>query len=169
MKGRTLCTSVVTVLVLIAGSGVAMAQDGDMEEALRKNSLGIAVGSLKEDPGEDDTQLALEYIRWMDHNFGVGVDLDFVDSSKMVREWSIAVPAHIKFAGNFDFYLGPGYESQNSDLVGTEDDDDFFFRLGIGWEFELGQSNWHIEPMIEADLYRNDHKYFFGVGAGYRF
>lgn len=169
MKGHALCTSAITVLALIAGPGLAMAQDGGMEGALRKNSLALALGSLKEDPGEDDTQVSVEYIRWMDHNFGVGVDLDFVDSSKMVRDWAIAVPFHIKFARRFDFFAGPGYESQNSALVGSDDDDAFFFRLGLGVEFELGQGGWWVEPLVEADLYRDDHKYFFGVGVGYRF
>ncbi len=169
MKGHALCTLVITAVAFIAGPGLVTARDDGMEEALRKNSLAIALGSLKEDPGEDDTQVSVEYVRWMDHDFGVGVDLDFVDSSKMVRDWAVAVPFHLKFKKYFDFYAGPGYESRNSALVSDDDDDEFFFRLGLGMQFELGQGGWFIEPQVEADLFRNDHKYFFGVGAGYRF
>ena len=169
MKGYALCTFVITVLALTAGPGLAVAQDGGMEETLRKNSFALAVGSLKEDPGEDDSQVSVEYVRWMDHNFGVGVDLSFVDSNTMVRDWAIAIPFHLKFKKYFDFYAGPGYESQNTALVSGDDDDEYFFRLGLGMAFELGQSGWFVEPQVEADLYRNDHKYFFGVGIGYRF
>ncbi|TFG62394.1 MAG: hypothetical protein E4H28_07715 [Gemmatimonadales bacterium] len=166
MKGRTL-TFLVVALALVAGSGLAVAESGDTEEVLRKNSVSIGAGSLDEG-AENATQITLEYVRWMDHDFGVGVDLDFADDDKIVREWAIAVPFHLKFANYFDVYAGPGYEFQDESITG-DDDSDFFFRLGLGVEFDIGQGGWFVEPMIEADLFRSDEKYFLGVAVGKAF
>lgn len=167
MKGPTLIVPLLALTCLLAVPVTSAAQEDTGE--LRRNSIGLKLGGHYED-SENDPLYGLEYTRWLDEDFGVSVSYDYVDTDMLSREQALAVTADIKFARRWIFFLGPGLEFIDDDRPGAPDDsDEFFFRLGLAVEFELGQGGWFIAPLGEADLFRNEQKYVLGAVFGKRF
>jgi len=160
-KGFRCICAALTLCVLPAIAG-AQEETGDDEELRYRNSLGVKVGNHHED-GHDDTLVGIEYTRILSDRLGITVAFEKVDSAHVDREEALAVIARVGFAKRWVFLIGPGAEFTSD---AGEDDEEFFFRTGLAVEFELGESGWFLEPLVELDLFRSTEKYFIGVKFG---
>jgi hypothetical protein len=76
-------------------------------------------------------------------------------------KWSIGVPLFIHPHEGWRFVLAPGLEHRDSD-------DEFLFRTGVGYEFELSEQ-WVMIPEFNVDFVDGEESYAYGISFGVGF
>ncbi len=76
-------------------------------------------------------------------------------------KWSIGVPLFIHPYEGWRFALAPGLEHRDSD-------DEFLFRTGVGYEFELSEK-WIMLPEFNVDFVDGEEAFAYGISFGVGF
>lgn len=143
-------------------AGEALHESGEDAEHYHVNALEAFLGGTYEDGDEGDESgftLGLTYERRLSTLIGVGAfwEYAFGDFDK----WSLGAPLFIHPYRGFRVALAPGLEHRDGE-------DEFLFRTGLGYEFELDE-RWIIMPEVAVDFVDGDESYVFGVSLGYGF
>jgi hypothetical protein len=152
-------------LLAVAFTAAAAEQGHGQHEEARHyhvNTAEVFIGGTYEDGehgSEDGFTVGLTYERRLSELLGVGGFYEYAAGD--FDKWSIGVPLFIHPYGGFRFELAPGMEHRDGD-------DDFLFRTGVGYEFELSE-RWMMMPEFNVDFVDGDESYVFGVSFGYGF
>ena len=136
------------------------AQDvGDAEAAERPNHIGLFLGATHKQ-SDDGFSIGIEYERDVSELIGLGV---VVESTPSLNERVIAAPAaFLHPIGALEVALAPGLQVEDGDT-------DFMFRIGVGWEFDVGQG-FSLAPEVNFDFVSgNDNALVYGLALGYAF
>ena len=80
----------------------------------------------------------------------------------MIRDVSVAALISFHPSGGWRLFAGPGYEF-------TEKHDELLLRLGVSYEFSLG-NHWTLGPELAADLIEGGKRtYSLGLALGREF
>ena len=138
------------ILLSVVAAGSAAADE---------QSLSLFVGNT-DDRGEDAFSLGLAYEYRFSELLGVGGFVDHAGGD--VRTGVVGVPVFLHPVAGLLLLAAPGIEHQ------VDGGNEFLFRLGLGWEFELGE-RWVITPVANVDFVDSEEVYVYGIEFSYRF
>lgn len=148
--------------------------EGHGEEHLHKHHFAVFVGSTEpeshhgdghgesEGGGSDDRDFTLgfDYERRLSKLWGFGGMFDWVVEGR--REYLIGPIGFLHAWRGLRLYAAPCYQH-----IREGDDDNFVFRVGGTWDFEVGK--YTIGPHIIYDFADGQDFLVFGVGFGWGF
>ena len=145
MGKRFLQAAAITLCGLYATGATAA------ESHAHHNHLSLIVGLAGEEQDghyENGTVVGLDYIRWLNHHWGIGATFEmetFGDNHK--RHGILAVPISFRpGGGNWRLFGAPGVEFKEPWKA-----DKAMFRLGAGYSFHLNE-RWSISPEAQIDF-----------------
>lgn len=145
------------LMVIIVNPVIAEDEPKKKEETLR-NRVELFLGNTHEE-GENSFSTGLSY-EYRFHEFlGVGGLVEFAGMN--AREWVFAIPLSIHPYKGLCFTLAPGLE------LPKEDKNEFLFRVGVAYEFEIGR--WSITPEFNVDFVGGEEALVYGLSFGYGF
>jgi len=128
---------------------------------------------------EETFALGLEYEYRFSDNWGVGAVYEQLGEDS-IRNEVFVVPVSLHLGHGWRIFTGPGYEWHDSSNAKKSHDDSgkpgshkhkdkFLWRLGAGYEFELGK-HWSIAPELLVDVIETgDRTWIAGIAVGYHF
>ena len=131
-------------------------------EHFHKNHIALFVGSTEAEEhhgekGDRDFTLGVDYERRLSSLFGIGGMFDWVVEGR--REFLVGPIGFIHPYKGLKFYAAPCYQH-----IREGDKDDFVFRIGGTWDFEVGK--YSVGPHLIYDFASEQDFFVFGVGIG---
>ncbi|UCE49348.1 MAG: hypothetical protein JSW47_04235 [Phycisphaerales bacterium] len=126
------------------------------------NMFEIFLGNTYEDGdhgSENGFTIGLTYEHRLSELLGFGGFYEYAAGD--FDKWSIGVPLFIHPHEGWRFALAPGLEHRDSD-------DEFLFRTGVGYEFELSEK-WVMLPEFNVDFVDGEEALVFGLTFGLGF
>ena len=130
------------------------------KELENRHGIELFLGNTHED-GEDGFSVGLSYEYRLSQLFGIGGIVE--SASGVLREWVLAVPLFLHPYKGWRFLVAPGV-----DIPEDEGDNEFLFRVGAAYEFEIGEK-WAITPEFNVDFVDNSEVFVYGLSFGYKF
>jgi hypothetical protein len=166
--------AVVAVLLLVLPAAAADESHGTGSEAEHASSrhhdfrheLALFAGGTDEQGHDTELTLGLEYAYELSPKIALGPLLEHVGGE--LRNTILAVPLHWKPAGGLILLAGPGVEYHEGRGRGDEDDTHFLFRLGVGYNFHLGE-RYSVLPSVNLDLVDGEEVWVWGASFGVMF
>jgi hypothetical protein len=157
---------IITLFLIVKAASVSAGEQGNGEHEqahhYHLNTAEVFIGGTYEDGehgSENGFSIGLVYERRLNNIFGTGAFYEYTAGD--FDKWSIGVPLFIHPYKGWRFALAPGLEHRDSD-------DEFLFRTGVGYEFELSE-RWVIIPEFNVDFVDSEESYVFGVSFGFGF
>jgi hypothetical protein len=156
---RILVLSVaVFVLTMPVQAPAAEEKHEEHKEAhYHRNHVGLFLGNTHEE-GENDFTIGLDYEYRFSQYMGIGLLIEYV--GEPFREGVGLVPLSIHPYKGFRFVVAPGIKPK-------KDEEKFIWRLGVGYQFPIG--NWTIAPEFNLDFTEGRVVEVYGVSIGYGF
>ena len=126
------------------------------------NMIELFLGNTYEDSdhgSENGFTFGLTYERRLSELIGVGGFFEYSEGD--FEMWSVGVPLFIHPYAGWRFTLAPGLEHRDGD-------DEFLFRTGVAYEFELSE-NWFMLPEVYVDFVDGEETIALGVSFGFGF
>ena len=126
------------------------------------NMLEAFLGNTYEDSEHGDENgftVGLVYERRLSELLGIGGFYEYAAGD--FDKWSIGVPLFIHPHEGWRFVLAPGLEHRHGD-------DEFLFRTGVAYEFELSE-RWVMIPELNVDFVDGEEALAFGLSLGFGF
>ncbi|CAB5089194.1 hypothetical protein D3OALGA1CA_781 [Olavius algarvensis associated proteobacterium Delta 3] len=142
---------------------IAMAEsekEGKSAEEHYRHQI-VAFGGNTHDGSDHGAALALGYLHILGPHFRIG---GFVERATGDFDlWLIGFDTAVFPIGGWYIRAAPSVEFEESETR-------FVFRLGTGYEFDLGP-RWSIAPEINYDNNRREreHTFVYGIAAAYKF
>jgi hypothetical protein len=130
---------------------------GHEESQHHRNRMELFFGNTHEH-GEDGFTVGLSYGYLLQEFIGVGGTFEYATGH--FDKWSVTVPLFMYPYGGLRFALAPGLEHR-------EGENDFLFRVGVAYEFEIGR--WSISPEFDVDFVDGEKAYVYGLSFGWGF
>ena len=127
-----------------------------------RNMVELLLGNTYEDAdhgSENGFTIGFTYERRFSELLGVGGFYEYAAGD--FDKWSVGVPLFIHPYKGFRFALAPGLEHRHGD-------DEFLFRTGVGYEFELSE-RWILMPEFNVDFVDGEESLVVGLILGYGF
>jgi hypothetical protein len=131
-------------------------EHGDHEE-FHPHRLELSLGNTHEH-GEDGFTVGLKYEYRLQELFGIGAFWEY--AAGHFDKWNAALPIFIHPYRGLRFVLAPGLEHR-------DDENEFLFRTGVAYEFEIGR--WSITPEFNVDFVDGEEAYVYGLSFGWGF
>ncbi|MHC4750912.1 MAG: hypothetical protein ACYTFW_13685 [Planctomycetota bacterium] len=131
-------------------------------ENYHRNMAELFLGSTYEDGdhgSENGFTVGFTYERRFSELLGFGGFYEYAAGD--FDKWSIGVPLFIHPHEGWRFALAPGLEHRHGD-------DEFLFRTGVAYEFELSE-RWIMMPEFNVDFVDGEEAYAFGLSFGFGF
>ena len=152
---------VILVLLMPVKIPAEEAGHGSKGEGLEnRHGIELFLGNTHDD-GEDGFSVGLSYEYRLNQLFGIGGIVEY--ASGVLREWVLAVPLFLHPYKGWRFLVAPGVTIPDND-----GDDEFVFRVGVAYEFEIGEK-WAIIPEFNVDFVDNSEVLVYGLNFGYKF
>ena len=146
--------------VLATGTfGPANGADPDgaaSEEGEHKNHVSLFLGNTHNREDEKAFSIGLAYEYRVAPLFGIGALAEYAAGD--IKSGVFGTPLTLHPYRGLSLVAMPGAEV-------TEDETNFLFRLGVGYEFELDR-HWTIAPEFNADFVDSDIDLVFGFSLG---
>ena len=159
------------------------AEEAPEAEEHHKNALGVFLGGTH---AEDQTQgtIGLEYERHLASRVGLVLAFEYADGD--LREYILGAGVAVNPVGGLKFTVGAGLERRPVEEEHGEENEGehavevasteggggreslFIFRLGVTYEFELGE-RWYLAPQFNLDFVDGETVEVFGVSVGFGF
>jgi len=126
------------------------------------NMFEVFLGNTYEDSKHGDENgftLGLTYERRFSELLGIGGFYEYAAGD--FDKWSIGVPLFIHPHEGWRFAPAPGLEHRHGD-------DEFLFRTGVAYEFELSE-RWVMVPEFNVDFVDGEEAFVFGISFGLGF
>ena len=152
----------VITMIAITVCSPAWSDDGEKlasEEMEHRNSVKLFLGNTHTSEDENAFSMGLSYEYRIVPLIGVGALAEYAAGD--IESWILGAPLTLHPYRGLSLVAMPGAEID-------EHDTNFLFRLGIGYDFELGRG-WSIAPEFNADFVDSEIDYVFGVSLGYGF
>ena len=161
---KTVLTTVLCLLVTAARIPAAEHTRGEHHPGRHHytNIAEVFLGGTYEDGehgSESGLTIGFAYERRISELLGVGGFYEYAAGD--FDKWSIGVPLFVHPYKGWRFVLAPGMEHRDSD-------NEFLFRTGVGYEFELSE-RWVAIPEFIVDFVDGEEAYVFGVTFGFGF
>jgi len=127
-----------------------------------RNMAELFLGNTYEDAdhgSENGFTVGITYERRLSELLGFGGFYEYAAGD--FDKWSIGVPLFIHPHEGWRFALAPGLEHRDSD-------DEFLFRTGVAYEFELSEQ-WVMIPEFNFDFVDGEEALVFGISFGFGF
>lgn len=131
-------------------------------ESYNRNMAEFFIGNTYEDAdhgSENGFTIGLTYERRFSELLGIGGFYEYAAGD--FDKWSIGVPLFIHPYEGWRFALAPGLEHRHGD-------DEFLFRTGVAYEFELSEQ-WVMMPEFNIDFVDSEEAFVFGLTFGFGF
>jgi len=131
-------------------------------EPSHRNMVELFLGDTYEDTNhesENGLTVGFTYERRLSDFLGVGAFYEYAAGD--FDKWSIGVPLFIHPYGGWRLALAPGLEHR-------EGNDEFLFRAGVAYEFELSE-RWAVIPELNVDFVDGEAAFVFGLSFGFGF
>jgi len=157
--------ALVVAVQLMAISRPALPADVGQEEhegahhSYHRNMIEFFLGTTYEDGAhgvEHGFSAGVAYERRLSELLGFGGFYEYAAGD--FDKWSIGVPLFIHPHEGWRFVLAPGLEHR-------EGDDEFLFRTGVAYEFELSE-RWVMVPEFNVDFVDGEEAFVFGLSFG---
>jgi hypothetical protein len=139
--------------IVVAGEKEETQKEG--EES--RQALELFLGNTNED-SENGFTVGLAYGYRLTELFGAGAFWEY--AADPFDKWSAAVALLIYPYKGLRFELAPGLEHD-------EGENEFLFRTGVAYEFEIGR--WSITPEFNVDFVDGEESYVYGLSFGWGF
>ena len=131
-------------------------------EHFHANHVALFIGSTEAEEhhgekGDRDFTLGVDYERRVSPLFGFGGMFDWVVEGR--REWLLGPIGFLHPYKGLKFFAAPCYQR-----VREGEKDDFVFRIGAGWDFEIGK--YALTPELIYDFASEQNFFVFGVSIG---
>jgi hypothetical protein len=136
-----LVPAIAVFLMMIIVNPVIAGDEPQKNEETLKNRVELFLGNTHEE-GENAFSTGLSYEYRLHEFFGIGGLVEYAGMN--AREWVLAIPLLIHPYKGLRFALAPGLE------LPKEDKNEFLFRVGVAYEFEIGR--WSITPEFNVDF-----------------
>jgi len=126
------------------------------------NMLEVFLGNTYEDSKHGDENgftVGLVYERRFSELLGIGGFYEYAAGD--FDKWSIGIPLFIHPHEGWRFALAPGLEHRHSE-------DEFLFRTGVAYEFELSEQ-WVMIPEFNLDFVDGEEAFALGLSFGFGF
>ncbi|MBT8442521.1 MAG: hypothetical protein KJO76_09060 [Gammaproteobacteria bacterium] len=146
--------AVSTCLLTLSLMTSAFGEEGHaVDEAEKRNTIGVFVGFTSEERRERGLALGIEGGHYFTESFAISgvLEYTFGDIDALVG----AVPLVYR-TGEWRFHAGPGFESGE-----TTDGTEFLVRVGTEYGFEAGSIE--IAPQLNIDFVDGDAVFVVGV------
>lgn len=159
----------VTLLALSVATGPASAADSAGSEdgghaEIPHSILAVSVGyALERKRGKDEEAgtISLEYAYRFSQKWSVGGAIEALGDD-VTRDVSLAALVSFHPGGHWRLFAGPGYEF-------AENEDEFLIRIGVGYEFLVGD-DWTLAPELVGDFLEGGKRtYILGLAVGREF
>ena len=137
------------------------AEHGTKGEMLEhRHGIELFLGNTNHD-GEDGFTVGLGYEYSLNQLFGIGGFMEFTGGD--LKEWILAPAFVLHPYKGWRFLVAAGVDGGRHDR-----DNEFLFRVGAGYEFEIGEK-WAIIPSFNVDFVDNSEVLVYGLNFGYKF
>lgn len=131
-------------------------------EHFHANHLALFIGSTEAEEhhgekGDRDFTLGVDYERRLSSLFGIGGMFDWVVEGR--REWLLGPIGFLHPYKGLKFFAAPCYQH-----IREGEEDEFVFRIGAGWDFEIGK--YALTPELIYDFASEQNFFVFGVAIG---
>lgn len=155
--------SAFAVVFTLAATAPALAESEDHAQAHHEheyhaNSLFGFFGIAGEDRRDAAPTVAIEYERRFNERWGLAVGAEHAFGDLDFTVFTVPIVFH---SGPWAFYGGPGLEKA------TGHDDEFVFRVGMSYEFEVGSTI--FAPKFNVDFVDGDAVLVGGLAIGFGF
>jgi hypothetical protein len=143
-----------------------------------RNEVAVFLGGTDEHGHGTEITWGLDYKRRIAERWAVGVLFDYAGGelrnavlAPMVAFWPGVGKLQLMAAAGVESHQGrDGGGHQKSDEGGGTDEDAtyFLFRLGIGYDFHLGES-FGLVPVVNLDFVNNEKVWVYGLAVTYGF
>ena len=141
------------VLILTLAAALALAAPASAAE----QTLALFTG-VTDDRGDNAFTLGLDYEYRVSEIFGVGGLVDLAGGG--VRSFVVGAPVYLHPFSGLLLVAAPGIEHQD------DGSNEFLFRLGVGWEFELSE-RFVLTPIVNVDFVDGEEIWVYGVALEY--
>ena len=142
----------------------AQVMDDTPDAEIPHSVIAVSVGyALERKRGKDEEAgaIGLEYAYRFAEHWAVGGVIEGLGAD-VIRDVSVAALISFHPAGHWRLFAGPGYEF-------TEQHDELLFRVGLGYEFSIG-NHWILAPEAVVDLIESGKRtYILGLALGREF
>jgi len=158
--------ALVVVVQMMAISRPALPADVGAEahkeahHSYHRDMVEFFVGDTYEDGergGEHGFSVGVAYERRLSQLLGVGGFYEYAAGD--FDKWSIGIPLFIHPYEGWRFALAPGLEHRHGD-------NEFLFRTGVAYEFELSDQ-WVMIPEFNVDFVDGEEAFVFGLSFGF--
>jgi len=134
--------------------------DSKGEGLENRHGIELLLGNTHDD-GEDGFTVGLGYEYRLSQLFGIGGFVEFTGGD--LEEWILAPALTLHPYKGWRFLVAAGVDVSRHDR-----DNEFLFRVGAGYEFEIGEK-WAIIPSFNVDFVDNSEVLVYGLNFGYKF
>ena len=158
MTGLILVILVLLMPVKIPAEEAGHGSKGEVLE--NRHGIELFLGNAHDD-GEDGFTVGLGYEYRLNQLFGIGGFMEFTGGD--LKEWILAPAFVLHPYKGWRFLVAAGVDVSRHDR-----DNEFLFRVGAGYEFEIGEK-WAITPEFNVDFVDNSEVFVYGLSFGYKF
>jgi len=145
------------IVLLCTFAPLATAAAAEEEEAHeRRNTTELFVGGAYES-SENAFVVGLAHEYRFHRYLGIGGFAEYMTSP--FEKWSFGVPLFVHPWRGIRLQVAPGFEHHDGE-------DEFLFRVGAGYEFELSH-HWRLIPEVLGDFVDGERAILYGVTIGY--
>lgn len=169
------------------GAAVAHGEDGVHDEEFEahhlrdfKNEVAVFLGATDEKGHDTEGTWGLDYKRRIAERWAVGIFFDYAGGE--LRNAVLApFVGYWPGLGNLQLLAGAGVEYHNGRSQGDHEKSDegghgggdedatyFLIRLGVGYDFHLGE-NFGVVPIVSLDFVNDEEVWVYGVAVTYGF
>ena len=130
---------------------------GHQESQHHRSRLELFLGNTHEH-GEDGFTVGVVYEYRLQELVGIGGACEY--AAGHFDKWDVALPVFLHPYRGLRFVLAPGLEHR-------DDENEFLFRAGVAYEFEIGR--WSIAPEFNVDFVDGEKAYVYGLSFGWGF
>jgi hypothetical protein len=117
-------------------------------------------GGVTQHGGDAGASIGLEYEYRVNPLFGIGAFGEYAGGE--IDTWVFGIPGFIHPYAGWFIRLAPGLEFEGSETL-------YFFRTGVGYEFELSP-RWGLAPEFNMDILEgNKTEFVYGLSLIYGF
>ena len=158
MIGLMMAILVLLMPVKIPAEEAGHGSKGEVLE--NRHGIELFLGNTQDD-GENGFSVGLSYEYRLNQLFGIGGIVEYAGGD--FKKWTLGVPFFLHPYKGWRFLVAPGVSIPDND-----DDDEFLFRVGAAYEFEIGEK-WANTPEFNVDFVDNSEELVYGLSFGYKF
>jgi hypothetical protein len=162
IKGSYCFFLLISLIVALAFSLPVIADEPHegAEHSFHRHHMALFIGNTQEGD-ENGVSFGADYEYRVNQIFGIGGIVEYAGGE--FEHWLGLVSMFIHPYGDWRIIMAPGVE-----FIKGEDEGDFVFRTGIGYQFHFGE-RYTIAPEFNVDFGEHETLFVYGISIGLGF